>query len=184
VLAGRDLNYTEFFDGETPTAWGAFKKELDAWKKEPKGPALGVDSITTAAESALRYILHKNGRLSSGRIEIGDWGQAINEVKDALAKLSVLKCHVVVTAHYQIHKDEQLGGMYFVPLLYGRELPMMVPKFFNDVWRTFVELKAGAAEPAYKLQVRPDSRYSTLKNTLGVKELCVVPDFNQIVGGH
>jgi len=183
VLAGKDISYTEFFDGDTPSAWVAFKKELDVWKKEPKGPALGLDSITTAAEAALKYILHKNGRFTTGRIEIGDWGQAINEVKDALAKLSVLKCHVIVTAHYQMHKDEQLGGLYFVPLLYGRELPMMVPKFFNDAWRTYVELKAGGTEPAYKLQVRPDSRYSTLKNTLGIKELSVVPDFSKLIGG-
>lgn len=184
VLAGKDIAYTEFFDNQDkPSAWKNFKAELDAWKKEPKGAALGVDSITTASEAALRYVLDKNGRGTSGRIEIGDWGQAINEVKDALAKLSVLKCHVIVTAHYQMYKDEQLGGIYFVPLVYGRELPMIMPKFFNDCWRTFVEVKAGNPEPTYKLQVRPDSRYATLKNTLDVKELYVKPDFSALVGG-
>src|SRR2546428_4741126 len=184
VLATRDIEYIEYHDGEKPSAWKAFKGELSEWQKEPKAAPLGVDSITTAAEAALRYILDKNGRLTSGRIQIGDWGQAINEVKDALARLSTLKCHVIVTAHYQMHKDEQLGGLYFVPLLYGRELPMMVPKFFNDTWRAFVELKAGANEPAYRLQVRPDSRYTTLKNSLGMKELYVTPEFNKLVGGN
>src|SRR5216683_2832521 len=55
VLAGKNVEYTEYFDGEKPSAWLDFKAELDAWKKEPKGPALGLDSITTAAECALKY---------------------------------------------------------------------------------------------------------------------------------
>ncbi len=127
-------------------------------------------------------MLDKNGR-GTGLIQQGDWGQAISEVKDALAYLTTLPCHVIVTAHYQMHKDETLGQLHFVPLIYGKELPMIMPKYFNDCWRTFVDLPAGSAEPVYKLQVRPSGRYNTLKNSLGVKELYVEPNFSKLLEG-
>lgn len=187
VLAGRKVDYDEFYDDkEKPTAWKAFKAKLKEWKSsfpnELRESVIAMDSITTAAEAALRYVLDKNGR-GNGLIQQGDWGQAISEVKDAIAYLTTLPCHVIVTAHYQLHKDETLGQLYFVPLIYGKELPMILPKFFNDCWRTFVDLPPGSTEPAYKLQVRPSGRYNTLKNSLGIKEIYVAPDFTKLLEG-
>ena len=188
VLAGSKIvGYDEFYDsGEKPTAWKALKAKFAEWRKafpeELKNQVVALDSISTAAEAALRYVLDKNGR-GAGLIQQGDWGQAISEVKDALAYLTTLPCHVIVTAHYQMHKDETLGQLYFVPLVYGKELPMMMPKYFNDCWRTFVDLPAGSAEPVYKLQVRPSGRYSTLKNSLGIKEIYVAPNFTKLLEG-
>jgi len=188
VLAGsKVVGYDEFYDaGEKPTAWKALKAKFTEWRKtfpdDLRNQVVALDSITTAAESALRYVLDKNGR-GTGLIQQGDWGQAISEVKDALAYLTTLPCHVIVTAHYQMHKDETLGQLHFVPLIYGKELPMIMPKYFNDCWRTFVDLPAGSAEPVYKLQVRPSGRYNTLKNSLGVKELYVEPNFSKLLEG-
>lgn len=183
VLAGKDIEYGEYYDDkEKPSAWKRFREQMASWRKTPPTDSIALDSITTAAECALRYVLDKNGR-GAGLIQQGDWGQAISEVKDALAFLTTLPVHVIITSHYQMFRDETLGQLHFVPLIYGKELPMVMPKYFNDCWRTYVDLPAGSTEPKYMLQVRPTGRYSTLKNTLGVKELYVEPNFGKLLEG-
>ena len=184
VLAGRaDVHYDDYFDEpDKPAAWQALKATVKEWRKAPAHQTFGLDSLTTAGECALRYVLHKNGH-NAARIQQGDWGEAISEVKDMLGFLTTLKCHVVVTAHYRIMQDE-MGATYFVPLLYGKDLPHLVPKYFNDVWRTFVDLKTGQnPTPDYKLQVRPTAKFNTLKNTLGIGGMYAEPDFSKLLGG-
>jgi hypothetical protein len=188
TVAGLDVEYMEFFDEqEEITAWGRFKKLLKEWKKEPKPyESFMWDSISFGAEAALRFVLKKNGRLNL-KIQIGDWGEAIKEVKDMLAQVTTLpNCHIVVTAHYMMLQDEHLGGYKYVPAVYGKDLPGKIPTYFNDVWRPFVTTQKGqdgARKPVYRLQVQPSDRYTTIKNSFGDPELenDVEPNFTKLL---
>lgn len=182
VLAGRELTYEEYLASNKPDSWARLKKDIDYFLASEAPPPLALDSLTSAAECALVWVLKKNNR--AGRIEIGDWGEAISEVKDLVAKLVTVRNHVIVTAHYQMVKDEAMGGISYAPLLYGKDLPMVIPKYFNDCWRTFVEVPAGAKEPSYRMQVRPTAKFSSLKNTVGIKDIYVdKPNFVAMTGG-
>lgn len=190
-IAGVAADYEDYFDppGAKPTAWPRAKKLLETLHKEFQDDkceyeTVAVDSITRAADAALAWVLDKKGR-SSGTIQIGDWGEAISEVKEFLGKVTTLPCHVVVTAHFQMVKDDSLGGLYFVPLLYGKDLPPRIPMYFNDVWRTFIDQKVGSKEYKHRLQIKPSTRFNTLKNSFGDKlntdDGVVEPDFQQMM---
>jgi hypothetical protein len=187
VLVGKDIIYEEYFDApDKPDAWMRFMADLKKWHKEgPPAATVAIDTLTSAADCALRKQLRDVGR-GTGNIQQGDWGKAISDVKDALGYLTTLPCHVVVNTHFRMLQDE-LSAMHYVPLLYGKDLPSKVYGYFQDVWRTFVELKAGAdGKPSvkYQLQIRPSNKYDKLKNSLGIKDLFVEPNFTTLLGGE
>jgi energy-coupling factor transporter ATP-binding protein EcfA2 len=186
VLAGKDVTYEEYFDApDKPEAWIRFMADLKRWHKEgPPGKTIAVDTLTSAADCALRNQLKVVGR-GTGNIQQGDWGKAISDVKDALGFLSTLPCNVVVNTHFRMLQDE-MSMMHYVPLLYGKDLPSKVYTYFQDVWRTFVDLKIGKdGKPtvAYQLQMLPSTKYDKLKNSLGLKEMFVEPNFTKLLGG-
>lgn len=184
-LAGRDVSYEEYHDlPDKVDAWLRFFNDLKKWHKEgPPGNTIAVDSLTYAAQAALRQQLKSVGR-GSGNIQQGDWGKAIQDVKDALGYLTTLPCNVIITAHYRMLQDD-MQVTHFVPLLYGKDLPHFVPTFFNDIWRTFIEIKPGPTPTVnYRLQVLPSPKYNTLKNSLGLKDMFVDPDFSKLLGGE
>lgn len=184
VLSGKVIQYEELHDtGPKPTAWAMLKTLLATFRKNGPGfNAICLDGITRAGEAALRWVVDKNGR-GTAALQQADWGLAISEVKDMLAQITTLPCHVFVTAHYQMVKDENLGGIYFAPLIYGKDLPAIISTYFNDCWRTFVDLPQGGKEPSYRLQVRPSGRYASLKNSLGINELYAEPNVEKLLGG-
>src|SRR5687767_11865479 len=77
-LAGKDVSYEEYFDSpDKPDAWLRFMTDLKKWHKDgPPASTIAVDSLTYGAQSALRHQLKQVGR-SSGNIQQGDWGKAI-----------------------------------------------------------------------------------------------------------
>lgn len=184
VLAGEEIEFEEYFDSpEKPDSWMKFMADLKKWHKEgPPGKTVALDSLTSAAEAALRNQLRVTGH-STANIQQGDWGKAISDVKDALAYLLTLPCTVVVTAHYRMIQDDT-NVMHYAPLVYGKDLPHKVPTYFNDIWRTFIDMKPGNPPTVdYRMQVLPSPKYNTLKNTLDLKDMFVAPNFQTLLGG-
>jgi hypothetical protein len=139
-----------------------------------------------AADAALQYVLDKQGRDMS-RIQIQDWGEAIREVKDVLGYITTLKCHACVIAHLQVEKDEARGEMRWGPLIYGKDLPGRTPIYFNSVFMTSISTvpAGGKMVTTYKLQVKPDARFTMLKSRMDRDstkfDLFETPDFNHLV---
>ncbi len=166
TLAGKDVGATIY----SPSEWQKFKTLVEIWRKS--GPqeeyqTFCLDSLTMAADAAMRYVLEKNGRLT-GQPTIADWGEAIREVKDMMGFLTTLKCHVVVTSHSQLVKDELLGDIQWVPLIFGKDLPHRLGIWFDEVYLTTIvnSIAGGQKTNEYRLQVKPDSRVRMLKSRM------------------
>lgn len=167
--------------------WAAFRKEVQAWRFGTKYECqtFCVDSLSMAADAAMQYVLKKNGRAGQ-QPTIADWGEAIREVKDVLAYVTTLPCHVVVTAHLEMVKDELLGDLQYRPLIFGKDLPSRLGIYFDDVFRTVVQtkLEGGKQVSAYRLQVKPDMRTSMIKSRMNLDgkifDQYEEPDFNAL----
>lgn len=169
TLAGQDVMYDACYgDG----GWKRFKDTLQLWRKEPLHGAetFALDSLTMAADQAMDYVLKKNNR--TGQPSIADWGEAIREVKDMLNVVSTLKCNVIVTAHAQLVRDEMLGDIQWIPLIFGKDLPHRLGIWFDEVWMTTVttKLEGGVPKTSYRMQVKPDQRFRILKSRMNQKD--------------
>lgn len=147
-------------------AWADFKKDLDALGKECRFRTVGVESLSIAADSVIEYAKVANGNRSN-RTNQEDWARAIVEVKDAIRKLRLLPCNVVVAMHFQYEKDELLGTIMWQPAIFGKSLPGQLPAFFNDVWLLKVSTKMENGKPISErlLQMNADQRFTMLKNS-------------------
>lgn len=175
---GVEYHYDEYYDepGETPTAWANFVEEIKAWRKEPKHETFAVDSFTRAVQRCLKHIMAKWGRGVKAP-QIDHWGLIIDDIHTVLGYLSTLKCNVVVNCHYQMLRDEVTGEVFYLPSVYGKDLPGQIPTYFNDVWRTFVdEPRVDTENPKYRIQVRPSGKFKTLKTTLNNKGLYITDE--------
>lgn len=97
---------------------------------------LALDSLSSLAEYALNYVMANSSRLG-GQPEIQHWGLAISEVKQCLMILRSLPICVIVIGHEQIKtigsgpsaEDKIFLGVY------GQNLPLQVPGYFDEFWR-------------------------------------------------
>lgn len=185
TLSGKDVQALMY----SPTnGWPEFRKEVQEWRQGAKYgcETFCLDSMTTAADAALTWVLVKNGR-SGQQPTVQDWGEAIREVKALMGYLTTLPCHVAVTAHAQVVKDELLGDVQYLPLLYGKDLPHRLGIWFDEVYMTTVtsEVKNGAKANRYRLQVKPDTRMKILKSRMNTDGALLdtyeEPDFGSLV---
>lgn len=175
--------------GREVDGWIIFKGIVDQWLKS--GPQHGaetlcVDSLTFASDACMDYVLTKSHNIN-GQPTIGEWGEAIREMKDILGKLSVMKAHVCVSAHATLVKDEVTGETFWQPLVVGKDLPSRLPIFFDEVYAPVVQqtLVEGKKKAVYKLQVKPDQKNRLLKSRLdkdGTKfSMFEEPDFTTLL---
>lgn len=179
ALAGVD-GFIEAYN--TDDGWDRFKKDLEKWRKEGlpnECQTLAIDSLTFAADLALKWAKKSNNNMGSTATQ-QDWGRAIDEIKNTMAKLMTLGCHVVVSIHLSVEKDELLGGVIWTPSIYGSKLPAQLPAYFDDVFLTKVTAKEGKTE--FSLQMVPDTRLKILKNSSrGAWGASEKPDFAELL---
>lgn len=182
TLAGKDVQAMQM------GGWAELKTEIEKWRTagaQYGAETLAIDSLTMAADAAMTHVLQKNGR-GAGQPTIADWGEAIREVKDLLNVVTTLKCNVVVTAHTQLVKDELLGDVQWVPLIFGKDLPNRLGIWFDEVYLTTVlsTIEGGKKQNSYKLQVKPDSRMKMLKSRMNTDgklfDMFEEPDFKKL----
>ena len=165
TVQGKDV----LFSAYDADSWGDFKKEIQDWRKGPQyeRETFALDSLTMASEAALSAVMTKNGRRNA-QPTIADWGEAIREMKDVLGYLTTLPCHVVVTAHNQLVRDEILGDIQYLPLIYGKDLPHRLGIWFDEVYATTVQetIEGGVKKISYRLQVKPDGRNKIIKSRM------------------
>lgn len=162
TLAGKEGCIETYAGAE---GWDRFKKDLVKWVSEglPNGcQTLALDSLTFASDTVLQWVRKANNN-NGPTLTQADWGRAIDEIKSTLAKLVTANFHVVVTIHLSIEKDDLIGGVVWIPSIYGSKLPAQIPAYFNDVLMTKLTINKGV--PEYMVQTIPDSRLKILKNT-------------------
>jgi hypothetical protein len=163
--------------------WEKFRRDVAAWLKQGKLPnecqTLALDSLTFAADLALRWAMRMNGNAGTLATR-ADWGRAIDEIKSMLAKLISAPWNVIVTVHLSVEKDELLGGVVWLPSIYGSKLPVQLPAYFDNCWHTKVTAKEGTAQ--FTLQMIPDQRLKFLKNSgRGIWSATEEPNYDKLM---
>lgn len=173
----RTLNGQAVVDG-VPKAWQRAMGLLDKWKTEDieiggisswdSNTIYVADSLTMAAQAAMRYVLAVNGRLNVRPYE-SDWGEAQNQIERWLQLLysDAVKCNVLVLAHVNFteisvdsgRKDEKGKPIMDVlmtkglPMAVGRALSPKIPRYFNNV--LLMERRGGGKAVTRKILTTP-----------------------------
>lgn len=184
TLRGKDVSARRY----GPEGWADLKKEVQDWRNGPHYDCetFCLDSLTMASDAAMQHVLSARGRHGQ-QPDIKDWGDAIREVKDLMGFLTTLPCHVLVTAHNQLIKDEVLGDIQYAPLIYGKDLPVRLPIWFDEVYATTVvsKIEGGKTQSKYQLQVKPDQRNKIIKSRMNTDgklfDMYEEPDFAALV---
>ena len=97
--------------------------------------ALIIDSLSSLADAAVRYIMSNSSRLDDTP-EIQHWGLAFNEIKNVMNVIRTLPCAVVLIAHEQVksigkgnNKEDKLEIA-----ISGKNLPSQITRYFDEVW--------------------------------------------------
>lgn len=163
TLAGCD-GELDAYDGAE--AWAAFVKKIDELEKECPFRTVAWDSLSLSGDSVVEWAKKANGN-NSFRVSPEDWGRAIAEIKKQIRRLKKLPANLIVTAHFNVERDEQLGGLIWEPAIFGAKLPGQLPTFFNDVWllKVAAKISGNKTEIIRSLQMTPDQRFDMLKNS-------------------
>ncbi len=94
--------------------------------------AFCIDSLTSLADGAVRYVLGNAGHVGRAP-QIQEWGAAFIEIENILTLLRSLPIVVILTAHQHVFElDGETQTEIAVP---GRKLPGKICSYFDEVWR-------------------------------------------------
>jgi hypothetical protein len=138
-----------------------------------------LDSVTKWADSMMYEILRrgtKNITRAGQNPELQDYLVQQMTTVDWLGVLMGLPCHVVVTGHMALMKDD-LTGKIETGLLLAGKMTEKVPLVFDEKWISRVR-----AAGDYKLQVHADGYYKAETRMGGVKfDTFEQPDFKALL---
>lgn len=130
-----------------------------------------LDSFTTFTEAMMREILQSNPAIQRTRSPTTSIPAQLDyriqniHVKSLIGRVLALPCHVVVTAHIRTEKDELTGRILNTPNAPGG-LAIHLPVVFEEVYRTFVEVKG--TERSYCAQTQTDAQYQARSQIRGL----------------
>jgi hypothetical protein len=146
-----------------PYAYMEWEKAMEDRQREGLWDYIGtymLDSITRWADSMMWEILRRGtpgkGTRKGKNPELQDYGVQQLTAIDWLGQFMSLPCHVVVTGHIGLVKDEVTGGFETGLLLAGK-LSEKVPNVFDEKYITWAKDSPKGVE--YKLQTKNDGRY-------------------------
>jgi hypothetical protein len=139
--------------------WKRFAADMNALSKVPKDQfpysAIVLDSVTTFATMLMNEVMTQvksekrtvvtsvTGPVSTPMLS--DYNVAIHLTKDIIKNILALRdrCNVIFTAHIMRDKDESTGEITYQPLIWGKDLPLWLPVVFEEVYRTYTDVKDG-----------------------------------------
>ena len=95
---------------------------------------LVIDSLTFYSEAALNHVQNLENNKDMRQTYMG----AQKLIRSTFEKLKDLPCNVVVTAH-RVLVEETEGVTSYVPKTCGKSFALMLPSYFDEVWRTSVK---------------------------------------------
>ena len=147
---------------KNPKVFGEWEREMDLRRRDNFFDHFGtyaLDSITKWAQALMYEILKRGtkGRSRAGeRPEMQDYLVQQLTAVDWMGQLMQLPCHVIVTGHIGLMKDEVTGKMETGLMLEGK-LSEKVPLVFDEKYVTRATQSSSGI--AYKLQTRNDGYY-------------------------
>lgn len=121
--------------------------------------ALILDSLSSFAEGALRYIMSNSGQLGKAP-EIQHWGLAFNEIQNVLAVMRSLPIPLVIIAHEQVKMIGKAGPNQESKLeiaISGKNLPSRICRYCDEV--LYMRARpVGAGKMQYVVQTVGDDK--------------------------
>lgn len=158
---------------KSPRRWMEWEREMEARIQEGFFEYFGtyvLDSITKWADCLLWEILRRGtpgkGSRAGKHPELQDYGVQQMTTVDWLGVMMGLPCHVMVTGHIGLIKDEVTGGLETGLMLSGK-LSEKVPLVFDEKYITWA--KEGPQGAKYQLQTRNDGKYKAETRMGGMK---------------
>jgi hypothetical protein len=153
----------------TPQRWNRIEKLVKDCP--PEVETIIFDSATGLTDILMAHVKMMNPSLKDGRqiymfyLEAG---------KQFLTKFTLLRKHVVLTAHEKIDKDEMTGITQY-RVAWPGQLGDYVGAYFTNVWRTEVQREGIPPKYKYVIRTMQDTQNYGLKNDL---ELPPVMEFD------
>lgn len=128
-----------------------------------------LDSFTTFVDAMMKEILLANPAIQRTRSPTTvipaqlDYRIQNIHVKQIVARLLALPCHVVVLAHVKTEKDELTGRIDRMPNAPGG-LAIHLPVVFEEVYRTYVEVKG--SERRFMAQTASDDFFPKARSQI------------------
>ena len=148
----KNINYITFTDvmkktgkkltfEANPTAWTSFLSACESWEdlggveSWDEKTVFVIDSLTHLGQAALRFAW-SIGKKTSANPSQPDWGTAMGQVENLLAKLyhTSVKCNVLVLSHVAYVTSENGGIMKGMPEVIGNKLTPKIPTYFNNTF--------------------------------------------------
>ena len=166
LIASGDIivdNRWESDSWQDPFAYNEWEREMESREQEGLFDMIGtycLDSITRWADTMMWEILRRGtpgkGTRKGKHPEIQDYGVQQMTAVDWLGRMMSYPCHIVVTGHIGLLKDEVTGGVETGLLLAGK-LSDKVPLVFDEKYITCA--KDGSKGVEYRFQTKNDGKY-------------------------
>lgn len=174
---GRDVEY-ETYAGVS--AYQDFEVKLKELEKECPYETIILDSITTMQEYLMSKILMMNRR---SQPTLHEWMAMVTELKDIFMRLTKHSKHLVVIAHERLMQDEITGEIMYVPVVVGKQLPSLLPMWFDEMYRCTVS-RDKEGTPEYGILTASDVKY-TARSRLGCLETVEkVSEKGKLISGY
>ena len=170
-------------DYKKPTVWESFDKEFHRLLNGGFFNHVGtvaIDSLTSLSDFIMSYILYKGGRPGGVPNRNTDYMPVKSAIQNLRSELLGLPCHVIMTAHPGIEKDDVSGRVSSHPMVVG-DLKEKLTIAFDECWISIA--KPGATKSEYWIQTSNDGYYkaSSRLAQLGNFEKFERPDFKALL---
>jgi hypothetical protein len=149
------------------------RKVADACKSDCD--TLIFDSYSKVSDYVQDDILRQQGRT---QFQMQDWGTYLNVMKKLTNQMRSTQRMFVATAHVRPEKDEVSGIVRYFIALPG-QIQHQLGALFSDVWLCECQEKNGQHQ--FVVRTMPNTWYA-LKNSLGLKPVCTVPEILTALG--
>lgn len=165
-LSGIDIDYDDYFPSSKSSAsWRKLEKKTMEFTQDCPYDFVAYDGLTSMDDLAMTEIQHNNGTLGKKPASWQESGEVASLLKDFLIhKLLRVKANIILTAHEQIEKDEDLGLVTAMPLVVGK-LAYRIAQIFSEVYHAEVDTgKDGKS--SFFLRTKPTKRIEHCKTKI------------------
>ena len=157
--ARRGVEVRQFLEYETlkARAFVLLREHLIEIEKQIKSgtfpyTAVVLDSLTSLANGALRYIMGNSGGIGS-KVTQAQWGSIINELQTVITTLRLFPVPVILIAHQML---VEIDDRNYIKLgVFGKNLPSWIMGSFDEIW--YMKVQGGQ----FKIQTKPTSVIET-----------------------
>jgi hypothetical protein len=145
-----------------------FQSLMSEAQKNDKVQTIVIDSATSFCDIMIAETARLQPSVKDGRQL---WGFFFTYGKELMARLRLIRKHIILIAHEKIEKLPDGSIVYPVRVAWPGQLGQIMASFFTDVWRTEVKQVGFSPNARYKwvVQTMPSYQYK-LGNSLGLPD--------------